>query len=236
MKKNKIFEIIGAVTAVLTILLAIYQTFYGGEQDSSKVDSSEQIARSLDKLVVILGEINSKPEIISKPIEYKTNEQISDKTLDSKEMNEVESAITNADENLSHTNKTSNENHTVDQQTESKIQIEEIPKTQSEAIGQVGWIYVGNFDKKSKQWNTKDYNKTIKGFKNNNLSEEDVIIIEKNVGFNSNQPSFPLYEKGLERIFPFTLNSGTKVKVIAVKDNIGLRKFTWAKVKIISIP
>ena len=106
------------------------------------------------------------------------------------------------------------------------------PEAISNKIGKTGWIYIGKFASATNQWN----NKTIYGFNNKNIENEEALTIETEVGFNADKPEFPRYERGLSRVFPYVLKKNTKVKVIDKDYYVGMRDFTWAKVKIIEVP
>ena len=102
----------------------------------------------------------------------------------------------------------------------------------SDKIGKIGWIYIGKFINKQGKWN----NKTVDLEQNVNIGDGNRVSITTEVGFNEAKPHFPLYERGLNRIFPYALVVNTEVEVLELDPEVGMRDFTWAKVKIVNAP
>lgn len=226
-KKSHFFEIIGAITAIAGVVLSFVQLNSGGVKDVQVETGQQILEKNIDSLVVIMSHIRANTEYLKelKLVENSENyfsepdivsEIVSEVVapMESSESSPTDSIIKGADTLSS---------------GKPKLVKNEIRKMQSSSIGRIGWVYIGYFDGKSKAWN----NKTIRGYTNENIQEGAILIIDESVGFNENRPTFPLYEKGLERIFPYSLSAGRTVKVISVDKKVGLRNFTWAKVEVL---
>jgi hypothetical protein len=101
------------------------------------------------------------------------------------------------------------------------------------AVGKVAWIFVGRFISADARWDSK-YNKTIENFTDSDDLMGQELVIAMDVGFNTARPRFPSYENGLNRVYPYSLGVGSRVKVLAVDSAVGWRRFTWAQVEVLS--
>ena len=128
-----------------------------------------------------------------------------------------------------------NKNEVVDNvRAEIAQTLEKLIKPKDPAIGKVAWIFIGKYNNSKNLWDS-SYHKTIEEYDNSNIKSENELIIAVNVGFNNEKPEFPKYEKGINKVFPYSLSPGSRVKVLEVADDVGWRSFTRARVKIISI-
>ena len=227
--KKNIWNILSTIIGIASIYYA-EKSINAGKQDVPSIQ--EQMAKDMARLVTIAGNMESSYQSMDSLLSYyialeqkKSRIEQLGKVYEHKYEPEfkVESPLSVS--------------NSIVQDTISLAEpkVPEIAKGADQVvlgIGAAGWIYIGNFSSRKKEWKS-NYNKTIIGFESRNIQIGDTLTIKSDVGFNQNKPAFPSYEDGLIRKFPYVLNPNTIVEVQKVEE-VGIRSFTWAKVKILN--
>lgn len=223
----------GFVVSLLSFMWAIFQWWdsgqAGAEESVWQEEQSKLISTLIDEIKITRNEIVKLKTISNQQLESteysnKVSENIA--TLlkaDSGERAEVAESIEDPDKGK------------IKRDINSEIErvTNNIEPIVNPAIGKEGWIYIGKFHNDGSL--NSGYTSTIEIDGNTNIHIGETLNIATSAGFNDHYPVFPRYEKGLSRIFPHSLNQGTTVIVLDVVNDVGLRNFTWAKVRVSSV-